>query len=393
MDASESLREEAVKIKLLLWGWVCLFSLSGCVPMQQEFSIDVEPVETLVAMSTTSPVETATAEVETPEASQTLVVTPTETITATATLTVSVTITHTPLPTQPRTVGTPTPTPTPTSNETRMPVAGATPSMGTPTFTPTSVLTITPTISPTIPVTVTITPTGTVPVTVTPTGTVTVTATPTGTVAPPTATSVPTTTVTPAPTPAPGQVSVRNHRSFREGNTLYVVGEVVNNGTAPIFAVKVIASFYNSDNAIVAVQEGQTFLGATMPTQRSPFKLAYVDAPVNVDRYDLALTWDDISIVTYERVTVLSEEVRNNNGIEVFGELRNDHPFEVTDVQVVVTFYDGEGIVVDVFQGAVNAPSLAPSSTASYTVPTSKAEIQFDSFLVQTQGTQAMRVD
>jgi hypothetical protein len=226
-------------------------------------------------------------------------------------------------------------------------------------------------------VTATLTATATVQPTETITGTVTPTVTP----------------VTPTPIPVPGEVHVPNHRSFREGNTLYVVGDVVNDGAATVFAVTIIATFYDSDDQIEAVQESRTLLPATMPTQHNPFKLGFTDAPASIEDYSLALTWDDISVVDYERLTVLSEEVRDDNGIEIFGELRNDHPFEMSDIHVVVTFYDGEGNVVDVFEGQVNTPTLAPASTTSYSVSTSKADLAYESFLVQTQGMRALRAD
>jgi hypothetical protein len=190
----------------------------------------------------------------------------------------------------------------------------------------------------------------------------------------------------PPPTPLPATVFARNHRVYYEGETLYLVGEAVNGAPYPVFDVKVIATFYDAGGQLVGAQETLAALPATVPTQANPFKLALANAPAGVDRYELSLTWNDITLHTYDRVTVVSESTRTDHGVEVYGELRNDHMSEIRDIRLVVSFYDGAGAVVDLYQGSPASSSLPPGATTPYIISTGKTEIPHVSFLVQTQG-------
>jgi hypothetical protein len=167
---------------------------------------------------------------------------------------------------------------------------------------------------------------------------------------------------------------------------MFVVGEVVNGATAPIFSVRVIATFYDNGGNLVGAQEAPALLPAAASRQAIPFKIQLSPAPANVKRYELALTWDDLSVATYDRVTVSREEVSNDGGVTISGELRNDHSAEISNIMVVATFYDASGVVVDVFSGAVENPTLGPGATTAFTVQTNDPNLTYNSYLVQTQG-------
>lgn len=283
------------------------------------------------------------------------------------------------------------------------PLTDTPPLTGTPTVTATVAPTVTPPLTATVTPTVTETPTGTVtpppgeetptpeptpgePTTPTPTPTSGPTATPT---TPPTNTPVPTPTFTPGPpptpTPLPAGVFARNHRSFREGSDLIVVGEVINGGPAPVYGVKVIATFYNAANQLVGAQEGFAYLPQTLPTQANPFKVRLPNAPGLVERYELALTWGDLSVVTYDRATITREEVSQEGGLRIHGDIRNDHFMELRGLVVVVTLYDSAGVVVDVLTGSTGVATLAPGDSTTFEV-VSAQPVTYASYLVQIEG-------
>jgi len=164
-----------------------------------------------------------------------------------------------------------------------------------------------------------------------------------------------------------------------------VVGEVLNGESFPVFNVKVIGSFYDANGNLVGAQESVTNLVQIEPELSSPFKLAIASSG-NISRYELTLVWDDISIIDFEELTVLSQEIRGEGQQEVFGELRNDGSVDVRDIVVVVTFYDESGTVVDTYQGTTSQPSVAPNGTVSYAIPITTPDLDYARFTVQAQG-------
>jgi len=164
------------------------------------------------------------------------------------------------------------------------------------------------------------------------------------------------------------------------------VGEVINGEHFPVFNVKVIGSFYDASGNLVGAQESVTELVQIEPELNSPFKLQVANSSGNISRYELTLVWDDISIVDYEELTILSQEARDEGQLEVFGELRNDGSVAVRDIVVVVTFYDSSGAVVDVYRGSVAQLTLGRGETTTYTIPVPRGDLNYDHFTVQAQG-------
>jgi len=164
-----------------------------------------------------------------------------------------------------------------------------------------------------------------------------------------------------------------------------VVGEVINGGSSPVYGVTVIATFYDSAGTLVGATQALTYLPQTAPTQANPFKVQLANAPSTVQSYQLALHWDDISVITSDRPTIISEDVNTTNGVEITGELRNDHRSDLQNLVVVATFYDSSGAVLDVVPGQASVATLAPGATTTYSVQ-SRQPIAFGSYLVQSQG-------
>jgi hypothetical protein len=221
------------------------------------------------------------------------------------------------------------------------------------------------------------------------TATATLTRTPTGT---PTRAASPTPTVTataatpPATsTPIPGTVFLGSHQGFATDGGYVVVGEVLNGEAFPVFNVKVIGSFYDSNGNLVAAQESLVELAQIEPELSSPVKLQVADNGT-ISRYELTLVWDEISIVDYEELTIVSQEARDENGLTIGGELRNDGSVTVKEIVTVVTFYDASGAVVDVYRGTVDTATLAPNATATYTIRVANPDLEYDHFSVQAQG-------
>lgn len=360
--------------------------LTPTVPVTATATLTGTPVMTgTVTPTATQPTTATPTLIATAPTSATTPITATATTTATAPATATATVTATATIT---TTGTPPMTPTGVMTATGTPgtpVTGTpqpgTPPPGTRTVMPTAA-TPTPTATTARSATPTPTRVGTgtpgAPITGTPTGgaTGTVTVTP----------GTPTPATPPAtPTAIPGTVFLSNHRGYAADGVYYVVGEVMNGESFPVFNTKVIASFYDASNNLVGAQESVTLLARIDTELSSPFKLAIPDSG-NIDHYELTLVWDEISIIDSQELTILSQEARTEGQLEIVGELRNDGSVTVGNVVVVVTFYDETGAVIDVYQGTVSKSDIARDETAGYTITIPHAELDYDHFTVQAQG-------
>jgi hypothetical protein len=191
----------------------------------------------------------------------------------------------------------------------------------------------------------------------------------------------------PLPSPTPDTtVRVVSSRSYVRDDDRYVVGEVLNSRSAAVYLVKISARFYDAADALVAVEDANTIQTMTEPGQKNPFKIVLGKAPATIVRYELSLSWSDVSLVAYRPATILSQQKRDNSGPEVFGELRNDQASTLFAIQVAVTFYDAAGQVVDTDLGFPSTTILAPGSKSDYKVSTFDGHLTFITYAVQAQG-------
>ncbi len=175
------------------------------------------------------------------------------------------------------------------------------------------------------------------------------------------------------------------HRSYSEGSTLYVVGEAINGSKTPVYNLTIIATFYDTAGNLVGATEALTFLPQTLPTQANPFKLQLSNAPSTVHSYELRVRWDELTLRSYDRATITREEVHQESGTQIVGDIRNDHRSVLQDLNVVATFYDETGAVLEVVTGRSSTTDLEPNATATFSIQ-SRQNIAFDSYLVQIEG-------
>lgn len=204
----------------------------------------------------------------------------------------------------------------------------------------------------------------------------------------PTATStpVPTATSTPLPTGTslPDTVFIKSHRSFVQSTSFYVVGEILNGTSAAIYSPRIEAKFFDAANHLVGVAADSASLYMTSNGLTNPFKVVLSNAPNSIVRYELVITYRTSSSLDYRYMTVLSQQVRDNSGIEVFGEIRNDNEMTVRYSKVVVTFYDSAGNVTDTDYTYTDG-DLAQGQTTIYSINTFK-DIDYSSYVVQAQS-------
>jgi hypothetical protein len=167
--------------------------------------------------------------------------------------------------------------------------------------------------------------------------------------------------------------------------TVEVVGEVTNPGSSAVCFARVAVRFYDAANQLVATEDGSTYLTATLPGDRNPFKVTLSSAPATIKYYRPSLSWSNC-YSTYRALTVLSQNLRNRPDPEVFGEIRNDTSSTVKNIDVGVTYYDTNGVVVYTDWDWPTPSELSPGATAIYSARTFVTGISFASFTVRAQG-------
>ena len=190
-------------------------------------------------------------------------------------------------------------------------------------------------------------------------------------------------------------VRLLSHRDIRdeEGN-FQIVGEVVNDIARPVYLITLEATFYDAAGGVVAANRGFTLLNQTRTDQRNPFIITS-GGTATAARYDVRVVeWQTSSARTIQPLTVVSQYPRND-GLELFGEVRNTGTQTVQSPSVVATLRDAAGNVVDVIPGRDLTPGrigkreLAPNSTSVYQLSSQSttyatATVQAEAYVAET---------
>ncbi len=190
----------------------------------------------------------------------------------------------------------------------------------------------------------------------------------------------------PTATPLSQGVEVKSARGSTKSNSkfFHVVGEVINKTTVNAYTIKVSAKFFDAAHNLVDDASTDVYLAMVSPQQVAPFELRTSKNIGLIVRYELAVSFLDHDSTDYRMLTVLSQQVRNNAGIEVFGEMRNNSGNTVHAAALVLTFYDTAGNVIDAYAGQVDT-NLDQGQATAYAISTSH-NFSYARYVVQAQG-------
>lgn len=195
--------------------------------------------------------------------------------------------------------------------------------------------------------------------------------------------------VTPTPTPVPLEVV---NLGFYETPTggLWCLGEVWNRSGSDAELVQIAVSLYNTDRRVLLERSAFTAADIVPQNERAPFGVLFEQKPADFAAYQ---TW----IVSGEPVAYLGSRYRDlqvvNDGGEpdgevwlVSGQVENVGEMTATDVSVIVTAYDAEGLVTGFRQVAVADDTLPPAALSRFQVRVMPAGGTIASYQIQAQG-------
>jgi hypothetical protein len=153
------------------------------------------------------------------------------------------------------------------------------------------------------------------------------------------------------PVKASPQVNILSDSGFSSLPGEYqIVGEVKNVGDSTAWYVKINATYYDANNAVITTKLAYAELTALPPNRRTPFRIFLYDESLtatNVDHYALSVAYIELNRETQIGLRLLSHNSSGDSeNLNVMGEIENAGTTTSTNTIVVATFYDSAGKVV-----------------------------------------------
>jgi hypothetical protein len=164
-----------------------------------------------------------------------------------------------------------------------------------------------------------------------------------------------TTTVTQSPAPVPattpdasGTLELLDSSSYiSNGDTLNIVGEVKNAGATNLRSVRVVVSFFDATDKVLLTDSSQGTIDILEPGQKSPFHIEETGYAGGYSTFRLTVDKQATTDEAYDGLTIRSPAVDKSDGYHVIGEVKNSGSRKLNSVEVLGTFYDSSGHVID----------------------------------------------
>ena len=172
--------------------------------------------------------------------------------------------------------------------------------------------------------------------------------------------------------PAFAEVLVINDQQYvGDDGFLHIVGEVINDTSAPINQTILEATLYDEDGHITSVKQANSLINTIMPGMRGPFDLVVGGSEVeSVHSYELAVSYK-IGAPKNQAIDIVSSEMLtdNHDNLMIKGAVTNRGEITANIVSVVATVYDRDGSVAAVSRVHPEPDYLRVNSEAFFLVP------------------------
>jgi hypothetical protein len=146
-----------------------------------------------------------------------------------------------------------------------------------------------------------------------------------------------------------------------------IVGEVQNNFTYPIEAVRITASVYDKNGIIAATGDSYTSDYEIKPGSRSGFDIYLDEKLPSSSKYTLTTSLEKSEDDKPEVLQLsIGKNSRDSNSFKVFGEVRNQGQDNANSVKVSGIFYDKNHKVVDADYTYTNPDIIGPNKKAPF---------------------------
>ena len=167
-------------------------------------------------------------------------------------------------------------------------------------------------------------------------------------------------------------VDILSYANYMDSYGFYhIVGEVMNVGDQAVKYVKIIATFYDSNDVVIATDFTYTELDVLLAGRKSPFDILFTDTGQipKIHHYNLGITF------SYSTPKLVGLQILSNSSytdgygfVHIVGEIQNIGESRTTFVKVVATFYDSIGNVVDCDFTFSDPDELDPNQIAPFEI-------------------------
>jgi hypothetical protein len=167
--------------------------------------------------------------------------------------------------------------------------------------------------------------------------------------------------------------------------TIYTVGEIANDSSITFENIWIHVRFFDQRGEFIEGGVDDPVFFRTFPGQRNPFAIYWPQVPPEIATFDITLAGEPIEWFRYVPLEIASANKRDNEGAEVFGEIRNNTTSTIVETIAAVTLYDAAGDVVDVSVKSYD-DDLQPGAMLPFTISTGNEDPSIMDYLVQAQG-------
>jgi hypothetical protein len=166
-----------------------------------------------------------------------------------------------------------------------------------------------------------------------------------------------------------GGIAVLSSSAYHVHDSAYIVGELRNDTGKNVEDVRIEATLYDSTGAFVGTCFGSAIHQILVPGGISPF-IVHAENAVGYDRHALRVTYSETVRQPVPSLPILSVRAIDYFGFSALvGEMQNTSPHSLESVQVIATFYDHSGCVINVAHQSVHRDLLGPDQKSPFRVP------------------------
>jgi hypothetical protein len=181
------------------------------------------------------------------------------------------------------------------------------------------------------------------------------------------------------------QLEILSHTAHHDSiGNLIVVGEIRNNLSSNVRSVKIVANFYDAEQNLIGSGESYARVDILRSGQKSPFRFYAKQKDIHPASYKLVTLYRLTSDEPFVELSILSHETGYwYKYHQITGQVENEGETTAKFVEVVCTYYDAAGKVID--ESSDSLGNIEPGATASFKLRMSR-EIEPHHYELQVQG-------
>ena len=190
----------------------------------------------------------------------------------------------------------------------------------------------------------------------------------------------------------PSGLDIVRSQGYTMNDGFYVVGEILNNASAPMGDIKITVTYYYQPSSKLLVDgtmDGSTLLDVIPAYSKAPFVIGPF-SPTNkkggpVTWYDFHVDGQTATLPRQDLALTNSNSYSAGSWLYLRGDIQNTGTTDAKFVKAVITLYDSNNRIVGALSSYTD-PSTIPAGVSAPFTASTEYWPNFDHFTVQVQG-------